>query len=419
MERSCQWRSSPAFIISTITVGFFGHLYLYGFVVPILPYMLEHRIGLDPSNTQTMISSLLTVHALTCIISNPIVGHYADKLPDRKRPLLLGLCGELAGTIVVASTKQLPLLFLGRIAQAASGTILWVVGFATMADTVGANQMGMTIGIVTAFVSLGTSAGPMLAGVLLEKVGYWPAWASAIAVLLVDIAMRTAMIENPKYRTGALQDPSVAVVSDSVKAPVVSSVSRRGSLSSEESVDERSALLSHSLSPVTELSGIRFYTYLLKRPRFAAAMWLYMMNGIVLVSLDTTLPLHVEAKFQWGSYLAGMMFLVLQAPGILLCPFFGWLRDRVGTRYPTGIAFLLIAPDLCIMGMPSYSYTSWAQGERAEAIYVTSVVVLGVLMSSLNGVGSIEGGPLREHIGYAGMNMVLGMSDGPLFGQKR
>lgn len=88
----------------------------------------------------------------------------------------------------------MPLLFLGRIGQAASGTILWVVGFATLSDTVGAKQMGMTTGILTAFVSLGTSAGPMLAGVLLEKVGYWSAWTSAIAIVSVS-----TLQVRPKY----------------------------------------------------------------------------------------------------------------------------------------------------------------------------------------------------------------------------
>lgn len=77
----------------------------------------------------------------------------------------------------------MPLLFIARIGQAVSGTTLWIVGFATLADTVGVEHMGVTVGIITSFASAGTFAGPMIAGVLLEKVGYWHAWASAIAVV--------------------------------------------------------------------------------------------------------------------------------------------------------------------------------------------------------------------------------------------
>ena len=43
--------------------------------------------------------------------------------------------------------------------------------------------MGVTLGLVNSFTSVGTFAGPMFAGMLLEKVGYWQAWASTIAVV--------------------------------------------------------------------------------------------------------------------------------------------------------------------------------------------------------------------------------------------
>lgn len=356
--------------------------------------MLEVRLGLSPANNQTMISSLLAVYALTSIISSPIVGHFADKTSDRKGPLLLGLCAELLSTLVVASTRVLPLLFFGRIMQAVSGTILWVVGFATLADTVGAHRMGMAIGIITAFVSLGTSAGPMVAGVLLEKVGYWSAWATTFAMLAVNIVMRLAMIENSQHRAGAGRESPRTKAAPDIEGDPAAVVFSTVAAARKGSIDnERSALLPPNHSPpVKEQSGLHFYIYLFTQPRFTAAMCLYMINGIVIASLDATLPLHVKATFKWGSYLAGLMFLGLQAPGILLSPFFGWVRDRVGTRYPTGIAFLLIAPDLCVMGMPGDENFPWAQRERGKAVFVASVVVLGFLISSLNGVGTIEGG---------------------------
>lgn len=43
--------------------------------------------------------------------------------------------------------------------------------------------MGVTLGVVNSFTGVGTFAGPMIAGLLLEKVGYWQAWASTIAVV--------------------------------------------------------------------------------------------------------------------------------------------------------------------------------------------------------------------------------------------
>lgn len=68
--------------------------------------MLQTRARIDPSDTQSVISGLLAVHALASVISSPLVAHYADKTSNRKTPLLLGLGGELLCTVVIAVTKN-------------------------------------------------------------------------------------------------------------------------------------------------------------------------------------------------------------------------------------------------------------------------------------------------------------------------
>lgn len=212
--------------------------------------------------------------------------------------------------------------------------------------------------------------------------------------------MRVVMIENPLPRPGGSGQTAPLSEADGVVKSLRGAVSptlcgeaqANSRLSEEHTTDEHTALLAHCSFETNEKAGIQFYTYMFKQPRFVAAVYLYMMYGIIIASLDTTLPLHIQQKFNWGSYPAGMMFLALQAPCILLSMLFGWLRDRVGTRYTTGIAFLVIAPDLCLLGIPGDKRFPWAQSENGKVMYVTAVVVLGGLISLLNGLGSIEGG---------------------------
>lgn len=61
--------------------------------------------------------------------------------------------------------------------------VLWIVGLATMADTVGSKNMGRATGITSAAVSAGSLAGPMMAGILVKTVGYWQAWSLSILVV--------------------------------------------------------------------------------------------------------------------------------------------------------------------------------------------------------------------------------------------
>jgi hypothetical protein len=55
-----------------------------------------------------------------------------------------------------------------------------------LTDTVGTENMGKTLGVVTVFMNSASFAGPMTAGVLLEAIGYYPTWAVPIAIVRVS-----------------------------------------------------------------------------------------------------------------------------------------------------------------------------------------------------------------------------------------
>ena len=79
---------------------------LYGFLVPILKDMLESRLGLSPSYTQTVTTAMLTTHGLCSLFSAPVIAHLADKFPDRKHLLLTSLVGCIVGTLMIAYTPS-------------------------------------------------------------------------------------------------------------------------------------------------------------------------------------------------------------------------------------------------------------------------------------------------------------------------
>lgn len=94
-----------------LTERYILDLYLYSFIIPIIPYMLIERIQIDPANVQAVTSALLANYALVCLLSSPIVGHYADKTTDRKTPLLVALAFELISAVTVAGTTNCELPF--------------------------------------------------------------------------------------------------------------------------------------------------------------------------------------------------------------------------------------------------------------------------------------------------------------------
>ena len=57
------WRSSTSFILLTVAIGLFTDLFLYGLVVPVLPFILTSRLHVPSSQIQSHVSVLLAAYA--------------------------------------------------------------------------------------------------------------------------------------------------------------------------------------------------------------------------------------------------------------------------------------------------------------------------------------------------------------------
>lgn len=100
------WRTSNTVVVFTATLGLFSENFLYSAVVPLLPYMIERRLGLDKSFTQKLTTELLFIMGLVSVPAAPIIGHFADKTRRKKVPLLFALTGCSIGTLLVALTPS-------------------------------------------------------------------------------------------------------------------------------------------------------------------------------------------------------------------------------------------------------------------------------------------------------------------------
>jgi MFS family permease len=76
--------------------------FLFSFVVPILPEMLEERIGTNPEDTQILTSIILSMNALVSIGIAPFIAHLADKTSAKNRLLTVSWAINAIGTLLNA-----------------------------------------------------------------------------------------------------------------------------------------------------------------------------------------------------------------------------------------------------------------------------------------------------------------------------
>lgn len=128
------------------------------------------------------------------------VGIIADKLQARQLPFLVGLFALLASTFLLYLGQTIGVLILARILQGISAAVVWTIGLAMVMDTVGSDKLGVTIGSIFSFISVGELAAPVLGGVVYKKAGAGAVFGMGFGLLAVDFAMRLAIIEKKTAR---------------------------------------------------------------------------------------------------------------------------------------------------------------------------------------------------------------------------
>lgn len=71
-----EWRSSTPFIIAVVCVAVFTDIFLYGLIVPVLPFSLKQRVGLGEDDLQRWASILLASCGASILLNSCMISHF-------------------------------------------------------------------------------------------------------------------------------------------------------------------------------------------------------------------------------------------------------------------------------------------------------------------------------------------------------
>ena len=283
-------------------------------------------------------------------------------------------------------------------------------------ENAGKGGIGTAMGLSTSFIMIGTVSGPMLGGVLLGWFGYWAAWSVPVALLLLDMIVRL-VVRQPKAPSPDLpswfnnvkdSEPDTVVTSDSHRdvegtptersSLLTPSPHRPPSTSTVEVGSDSEMKVGSDSKSITETRN--FYVVMLRD----VGVWIGILNTIVQAAIragfNATLPVYLRDTFNWGPSSIGATFFLLQVPIVFLSPLLGWVRDRVGVRYPTTIGWTLLCPLLCCLGIPG-SGESWLSGsEKSEQIaFIVCICGVGLFLPFVQGAGALH---IRSKLDFCG-----------------
>ncbi|MCJ1474821.1 hypothetical protein MMC13_003481 [Lambiella insularis] len=435
--RFLNFRSSTKFIVSTVAIGLFTDLFLYGLIVPILPFILQDRVAVPSRQIQTYTSALLAAYAGASVLASPPAGILADKLPARQLPFLAGLVALLGASLLLYLGRTIAVLIVARILQGISAAVVWTIGLALLLDTVGSERLGVTIGSIFGFISIGELAAPVLGGVVYKQAGYGAVFAMAFALLGVDFVMRFLVVEKKTARK---------------YQPAPSRPSYPTPTSPDDSSTESSPLLSRSKPspefhiPTPQPPFLHRLPILccLRSPRLLTALLVAFMQALLLSTFDATLPTEARTLFSFSALHAGLLFAPLVLPYLLLGPLFGKLVDKYGPKPAAVLGFALEVPALILLRVPqpggtpqivafcavvalngvglaaigspsiveaSYVVDGYFENNReffgGEGPYAQLYAINSMVFSAGLTLGPLLAGSLRDAIGYGDMNAVV------------
>jgi MFS transporter, DHA1 family, solute carrier family 18 (vesicular amine transporter), member 1/2 len=197
--------SSRTAVLAIVILATFTDIVAYSIAVPVLPD-LSRKLGASP----TTIGLLFASFGVTLLSVSIPMGAASDRI-GRKGPLVAGLVGLAAATLLFAFASSLPGLFAARLAQGAADAVAWVVGLALLADVYEPSERGRATGIVMSGSSFAFMIGPSLGGWLYEIGGIRLPFI-IVAVMAATAGIGAARLKLPDRQADAERIPVASIV---------------------------------------------------------------------------------------------------------------------------------------------------------------------------------------------------------------
>jgi multidrug resistance protein len=169
---------SPLFLIFfTVFIDMVG----FGIVIPVLPLYAEHFHA-----TPFEIGWLTGIYSGMQILFVPILGRLSDRF-GRRPILIVSLAGTALGFLIMGWANSLPLLFVARIIDGASGGNISTAQ-AYIADISTPENRSRSMGVIGAAFGLGFTFGPMIGG-LMSRISYGAPFYFAAALAALKVAL--------------------------------------------------------------------------------------------------------------------------------------------------------------------------------------------------------------------------------------
>lgn len=342
--------------VAVACIALFTDLLVYGLAIPVLP-LLDATVDAGPVGTGLLFAS----YAAAMIVATPVAGRLVDRYGPRQ-PLLIGLVGLAAATLLFALGEPFWLLLLARVLQGIAAGMSWVAGLSLIAAVTPFASRGMAMGLAMSMISLGILVGPPLSGLLTGWLGTTAPFLFAAGLALLDGVLRILLV------------PRLPAATDDPTGPLA----------------------------------------VLRVPGSVSLVTIIALSAALAAAIEPILPLQLAAGLGLDALGIGLVFGLLVLVSVVVNPAVGYLVGKVDARLLVAAGLVLGAAGLAAIAGSTQLWLTLtgaaAVGAGISMLSAPATTIIG-LQGARTTPPALGGAYTLFNLAYAG-----GMMVGPAIG---
>ncbi len=396
-----QVRRSYGGTFGVLAVGVLAYAVLQSLVSPVLP-TIQHSLH----TSQNTVTWVLTIYLLSASVFTPIFGRVGDKI-GKKRVFVFAMAALAVGSLLAAITTSIGLLIAARAIQGIGGAVLPLC-FGIIRDEFPPEKVGWAVGVSAALTAVGGGLGIVLAGPIVENLGYhWLFWIPLIVTSLAAVAAHFMIPESPIRAEGPISVLGGLLLTLWLVALLlaVSEGSTWGWASGKTlgliGVSAVIAILwyvaeSRSKAPLIDMQMMR-------KPAVWTNNLVALLFGAGMYSAMSFLPEFVQTPrstgYGFGASISGSsLFMLPLVIGMFIC---GMMTGRLGARFGSKL-MVFAGAALSTIG---YAILAFAHSQRWEIFVASGLmgIAFGVAFSAMSNLIVVAVPPAQTGVA-TGMN---------------
>ena len=365
----------------------------------------------DFSVSSTDVQGLASGYAMVEAIIIPLNAYLIGRFSTRQL-FFTGFLLFIAGSLLIAWSPTFEVLMAGRVLQAACTGIFMPMMFTLVLLIFPIERRGVAMGFVTLVMGFAPIAGPVVAGLLIDSIG-WRVMFLGVAIAGAIILIIGAALMTNYGNFERITFDKVSVVYSTI-----------GMFCVLFALSSFTSTTNYLLVGAMFLIGVVFVTLFLKRQKkleypmlrievleakpYAISIIVGILANTTLVGIGIILPIYIQSVRGFSATISGLVTLPGALAGAIMAPISGNIFDKHGARKMVILGGIILVIGGALLSFLGVDSSLWL----AVAGYFCVAFAYQCMCNPLNtwGINSLPNNRIQHANAFANTTLTTGIS---------